>query len=135
MEDVAIDPRFHIDTDIGTVEVGINFLMSLQGHAFCAIHCATSAIESWERYIIAFARAAIDYQIPYAIITDGVRAKVFDILGKSSSTLPVGEPFPCQEALLLMNHFRQLPFPEGKREKERRIIYAFEGLGDVLNCL
>jgi hypothetical protein len=92
------------------------------------IRCVSSGIESWERYVIAFSRAIKDYQIPYAAITDGEKVKVFDIVNDSLIKESIPEFFTRQEADRLMKNFQRIPCPENRIEKEKRIIYTFEGI-------
>jgi hypothetical protein len=127
-EEIQVDPQFSITLRTCEAKVGIDFMIILDGQIVMVIQCVSSGIEPWERYIVAFARAVIDYQIAYAVITDGEKAKLFDIINNSSRQVSVEELFTCQELLNLMKDFQKIPCPEKSREKERRIIYAFEGI-------
>lgn len=127
-EDIQIDPQFRLILSTCEATVGIDFLINLDKTSFMVIRCVSSGIESWERYVIAFARAIKDYQIPFAVITDGEKAKVFDILNGSFTQESARELFTRQEADSLMKNFQRIPCPEKRLEKEKRIIYAFEGI-------
>lgn len=127
-DDVQVDPRFDLVLETCEAVVGIDFVINLEGTSFMVIRCVSSGIESWERYTVAFARAIKDYQIPYAVITDGEQAKVFDILNDVITKAPVQDLFTRQEAINLLKKFQKIPCPGKRREKEKRIIYAFEGI-------
>jgi hypothetical protein len=127
-EDIQIDPQFRLILSTCEATVGIDFLINLDKTSFMVIRCVSSGIESWERYVIAFARAIKDYQIPFAVITDGEKAKVFDILNGSFTQESARELFTRQEADSLMKNFQRIPCPGKRLEKEKRIIYAFEGI-------
>jgi len=127
-EDIQIDPQFRLILSTCEATVGIDFLINLDKTSFMVIRCVSSGIESWERYVIAFARAIKDYQIPFAVITDGEKAKVFDILNGSFTQESAQELFTRQEADSLMKNFQRIPCPGKRLEKEKRIIYAFEGI-------
>lgn len=126
--EILADPRFSLTLSTGDAIVSIDFLVSIEGNNFMIIHCVSSGIEPWERYILACARAIADYQIPYAVVTDGNTAKLFDIYNNSSSLLSVDDLFTRHEAVALLKNFHRVPCPEKSIEKERRIIYAFEGI-------
>ncbi len=127
-EEIQVNPQFRLMLSTCEAKAGIDFLITLNGKEFMVIQCVSSAMEPWERYTIAFARAILDYQIPYAAITDGVIVKIFDILNHSSKQMPVEGLLSRQEAINVMNSFQKIPCPEKNREMERRIIYAFEGI-------
>lgn len=127
-EDIQIDPQFVLILSTCEATVGIDFVINFEGTSFMVIRCVLSGIESWERYVIAFARAIKDYQIPYAAITDGEKVKVFDIVNDSLIKESIPEFFTRQEADSLMKNFQRIPCPENRIEKEKRIIYTFEGI-------
>jgi hypothetical protein len=127
-EDIQIDPQFVLILSTCEATVGIDFVINFEGTSFMVIRCVSSGIESWERYVIAFARAIKDYQIPYAAITDGEKVKVFDIVNDSLIKESIQEFFTRQEADSLMKNFQRIPCPENRIEKEKRIIYTFEGI-------
>jgi hypothetical protein len=127
-EDIQIDPQFRLILSTCEATVGIDFLINLDKTSFMVIRCVSSGIESWERYVIAFARAIKDYQIPFAAITDGENVKVFDIFNGSFTQESIQELFTRQEADSLMKNFQRIPCPGKRLEKEKRIIYAFEGI-------
>ena len=127
-EDIQIDPQFVLILSTCEATVGIDFVINFEGTSFMVIRCVSSGIESWERYVIAFARAIKDYQIPYAAITDGEKVKVFDIVNDSLIKESIQEFFTRQKADSLMKNFQRIPCPENRIEKEKRIIYTFEGI-------
>jgi hypothetical protein len=127
-EDIQIDPQFSLQVDTHEATVGIDFSITLEGTTFMVIRCVPSGINSWERYAIAFARAIKDYQIPYAVVADGEQVRVFDIINYTIKQEPAQELFTRKEAMILMKDFQKIPYPEDRREKEKRIIHAFEGI-------
>lgn len=127
-EEVLIDPQFILRLSTAEATASIDFMLILEGINFMVIRCVSSGIESWERSVIAFARAITDYQIPYAVITDGEQAKVIDVINNVFVQKSIQELITRQEALSLKKDFQKIPFPDKKREKETRIIYAFEDI-------
>jgi Type I restriction enzyme R protein N terminus (HSDR_N) len=127
-EEIQIDPQFILPLSTCDATVGIDFMITLEGISFMIIRCVSSGIESWERYVVAFARAVKNYQIPYAVITDGEQAKVLDIINDSFEYKSVQELFTRRKAMTLIKNFSKIPCPDIRQEKEKRIIYAFEGI-------
>ena len=78
--DIAIDPEYTLQLSTGQAKVSMDMVLTLSGVDFLAIKCSSSDIESWVRYVTAFARAVNDYQMPYAMVTDGENAKIIDVL-------------------------------------------------------
>ena len=127
-KEIEIDPQFKIVLSTCEASVGIDFIITISSISFMVIRCVQSAIESWERYAIAFARAIKDYQIPYAVVTDGENARIYNMLTGSLVSDTINGLPNHQEALEQMKAFTKVPCPEKRLEKEKRIIYAFEGI-------
>lgn len=127
-EEILIDPKFKIKLTECEATVSIDFLLTIGENSFMVIKCSSSAIESWERYVTAFARAVKDYQIPYAMVTDGKNAKIINVIKGTIVGESIDICFTREQAIELMNTFQKVPCPENRLEKEKRIIYAFEGI-------
>ncbi len=126
--EVLVDPNFIIKLTECETNVSIDFLIKIGSDGFMVIKCSSSAIESWERYIMAFARAVLDYQIPYAVVTDGKDAKIINVLKRTSNYESINNIFSREQAVEIMKTFQKIPCPANRAEKEKRIIYAFEGI-------
>jgi len=124
-DDIETDPEFTLQLSDCRASVGIDFIINLHAASFMVIKCVPTAIDSWERYVVSFARVIKDYQIPYAAVTDGKNTKIFDIL---SATETAKSFYSRREAVHLMENFKKIPCPPKRTEKEKRIIYAFEGI-------
>jgi hypothetical protein len=127
-EDIQINPKCRLRLRDCETIVDIDFIIDLPSANFMVIKCAYASIESWERYILAVARAIKDYQIPYAMVTDGENTKIMDVINGSLLGDSMKSLFPRQEALKIMEGFNKVPYSAEKIDRERRIIYAFEGI-------
>jgi hypothetical protein len=126
--DIEIDPEFRLKLSNCEVTVSIDFIINLASVSFMLIKCSSTAMESWERYVIAFARAVKDYQIPYAMITDGENVRVIDVITGSLLCDSIQRLFTKQDAINKMKDFKKIPYSPNRLEKAKRIIYAFEGI-------
>ncbi len=127
-EDIEVDPEFELKLSDCTIKVSIDFLVKIPELNLMIIRCSPTSIESWERYILAFARVVKEHQIPFAIVTDGERARIIDVLnnrliGESVKDIPAKE-----DLLNSIKELKKIPFPSEKLEREKRIVYAFEGV-------
>ena len=128
-KEIEIDPVFRIKLANSCYgDVTIDLAINLSGIYFMVIKCVTTAIESWERYVISFARAAKEYQIPYAAVTDGKSIRIFDAISGSTLSESVGRLFNHKESIDIIKNFKKIRRTEKSLEKEKRIIYAFENI-------
>jgi hypothetical protein len=126
--EIEIDPEFRLRLSDCEATVSIDFIVDSPSASFMVVKCASSAIESWERYVISFARVIKDYQIPYAVVTDGDNARIIDVLTGSLVSESIKDLLNRQEALNKMKDFKKIPCPVNRLEREKRIIYAFEAI-------
>lgn len=126
--EIETDPEFNLTLSDCEVTVTIDFIVNCPSESFMVIKCSPTAIESWERYVVSFARVIKDYQIPYAMVTDGNNARIIDILTGSIVSGSLRGLFNREEALDKMRDFKKVPCPANRLEREKRIIYAFEGI-------
>lgn len=127
-EEIEIDPKFQLVLSDREITVSIEFVVNLPAASFMVIKCTPTSIESWERYVVSFARVIKDYQIPYAMVTDGDRARIIDVLKGSLVGESIEGLFHRQEAFNKMKDFKKIPCQKERLEREKRIVYAFEGM-------
>jgi hypothetical protein len=126
--DIEIEPRFKLNVSDCEAEVSIDFIVNLHGRSFAVIRCANAGLDSWERYITAFARAIKDYQIPYAVVTDGNEARIIDVINGAIIGETLKGFFTRRDALEISENYQKTTCSEKRRKMEKRIIYAFEGI-------
>jgi hypothetical protein len=127
-EEIEIEPKFELALSDCEGTVGIDFVINLPAGTFAVIRCANSGLEFWERYVTAFGRAVKDYQIPFAMVTNGDDAKIISVLSGALVGEKMTDFYTRQEAMNIMKDFKKVPCPEKTLEKAKRIIYAFEGI-------
>jgi hypothetical protein len=126
--EIEMDPEFRVALSDCEFTTSIDYVINLASVSFIVIKCVSTAIESWERYVISVAKAVKDYQIPYAVVTDFDKAKIIDVLKGSLIGKSPEDLFNRHEAVEKMKEFKKIPCPANRIEKEKRIIYAFEGI-------
>jgi len=127
-QDIESNIEFSIFLEDKNFKVHVDFIIKIGDKRLIFVKCAPNSLASWERYSTAFCRAADAYQIPYAFITDGDAATLLSILEGSAKEGSI-EIMPSKnEAESISRNIALLPYPEDRKEKEKRIIYAFEGI-------
>ncbi|MFO0753433.1 MAG: type I restriction enzyme HsdR N-terminal domain-containing protein [Thermodesulfovibrionales bacterium] len=127
-EDMEINREFVIEVSPARFTVNADIILKVEGTSLFFLKCVMSSPESWERQAVAFGRVAGPVQIPFAVVTDSEHAKVLDVVtGK-----PVSEGLDSlpdkEKAGEVLKGAVFAPLPEEKRERERRILYAFDAI-------
>jgi hypothetical protein len=127
-EEIEINPVFRINLANSYADVSIDLAINLFATYIMIIKCAIAAMESWERYIVSFARAAKEYQIPYAAVTAGKSIRIFDAISGSLLSESIDQLPNRKESIEMIKDFKKIVRPGKNLEKEKRIIYAFENI-------
>jgi len=127
-EDIEVDVDIEITVAGDVYRSQIDLVISPEGGRtrLMAVKCAAGSLGSCEREIVAAARLLDDYQIPFAVVSDGRTAIILDtVSGKK-----VGEglnELPTREAAMhMLQAFDPIPFPEERREREKLIFRTYD---------
>lgn len=104
----------------------MDFLVLLNGKTSLLVKYGPGSIITRHRPALAASRLIEHYQIPYVVVTNGVEADVLD--GESGKVIGSGlAAIPGKKELVqLAAKMNRPPIPDEKKEKESRILYAFE---------
>lgn len=128
-EDIEIDREFIVSVKEGPspIEeaVSVDYVIRLEGIPYMAIKCSM-AVESRERHMLAFSRVVDSRQIPYSVVTDGLKALIIDTVSGKVTAEGLENLPSRQEALKDMENMELTECPPVKKEGEKRILLAFE---------
>ncbi len=128
-DEIEVDREFGIVVDDRETPVSVDYILTIQGRRFMVIKCSPGALESRERHLVSFARVVDAYQIPVAVVTDGVRARILDTL-KGKLIAEGLDSLPGKgRAVDMMSSTEFRPYPAERMEREKRILLAFESIG------
>ena len=127
-EDIEVDAEFRVIVDNRETPVSVDYILNVRGRRFMIIKCSPGAVESRERHLVSFARVVDAYQIPFAVVTDGVHARILDalkgkVIAEGLDSLP-----DRRQAVEMMKTVELRPYPAERMEKEKRILVAFESI-------
>lgn len=105
----------------------ITMVLGMDGRQCLLIRYAPGSLVTRERSAVAAARVLdADYQIPLAVVTNGCDAELLDtysgaVLGRGMAALPSRE-----EVARMMAGLRFAPYDPKKRQRELRVLNAFD---------
>ncbi len=125
-----IEARLKIETLFAGQFVAsrIDLLIRAGGRRFILIRYGPGSLVTRERPAIAAARVLDpDYQIPFAVVTNGEDAELLDtatgkVIGRGLAAIPDRQ----QAVAMAANCHFSPPLPDNKKERELRILNAFD---------
>jgi len=133
-EDIEVEMVLEIVIGDEINRAKVDLVVSIDGKRLMIIKCARGSLVSREREVLACARILDTYQIPYAVVTNGVDAEVLDTI--SGDVIGCGlEAIPSKlQALETLRKVEFMKLPEKRIEKEKRIFLAFDAVKCPSKC-
>ena len=126
--DIEVDADIAFTIDQEKYVSKVDLIVSAENVRFMVFKCAAGSLGSCEREALAAARIVDDYQIPFAVVSDGKTAIVMDtITGKT-----IGEGFEAvwskEDAIRILKDHKPVTLPEKRRVKERLIFRSYDSM-------
>ncbi len=104
----------------------IDLVVRVHQKAVMAITCVAGSIGSYEREILAGARLLQDdYQIPFAVSTDGKNAVIMETLSGRTIGKKMSDIFSREKIKKMLPDLTFTPFDKTKKEREMIIYRSF----------
>lgn len=104
----------------------LDLVVCVEKQPVMAVTCVAGSIGSYEREILAGARLLHeDFQIPFAVSTDGKNAVVMDTLSGRTVGKTLSDIFSREDIIKMLPDLTFLPFDKTKKEREMIIYRSF----------
>jgi hypothetical protein len=125
-----IEPDVKIEMEIAgePYQSQVDLVVGIEGETLpiMAIKCAAGSLGSREKEILAAARLLLDYQIPFAVVSDGQTAIVLDtVSGKEVGNGMQAIPSKAAASDMLRS-YRPVRLPEKQLERQKLIFRTFD---------
>ena len=128
-EDMETEKEFHVELKDAFFTVKADIVVKVGGIGFLLAKCAMSSPESWERYSIALCRVACSETVPFCLVTDGEFARLINVQTGEIACEGFKQLPSRNEAVRLLDEASKTPFSCAKPDREKRILFAFAGIG------
>lgn len=133
-DDIETRKRFPMDIEGQKVFSLIDFIIRINGRSFLAIKYGPGSLVTRERPALAVARILEPYQVPLAVVTNGIDAELLDTA--TGTVIATGlDSIPDRESLLKQfQNTRLKKLPAKQVDAERRILSAYDFMEHSLEC-
>ena len=127
-QEIQVNWPIALDIDQETYHSRVDLMVCIGKKPLMAIKCAAGSLGSREREILAAARISADYQIPFAVVSDGKTARILDTL--SAKTIGEGmQQIPSRRELVDYSEDTAfLEFPKERRHREKLIFRSYDSM-------
>ena len=125
-EDVEVDAPIAFEVAGSSYHSRIDLVVAVKGVRMMVIKCAAGSLGSCEREVLAAARILEEnYQIPYAVASDGRDAIVVEVLAGTIKSTGMASIPDKSRLLRELDHFYQIALPAERCRKERLIFRTY----------
>ncbi|HMK57269.1 MAG TPA: type I restriction enzyme HsdR N-terminal domain-containing protein [Dissulfurispiraceae bacterium] len=132
-EEIETEREFRIEVNGASFIVKADVLVKVGDRNFMMVKCAMSSPASWERYSVALCRVACSEAIPFCLVTDGEQVRMINVQTAKSICENFAQIPTRQAALDILTEISKKPFYCARPDQEKRILYAFSGIGCPTN--
>ena len=127
-DDIEVDVKIEMTIGGEPYRSQVDLVVRISGSDLrvMAIKCAAGSIGSREREILAAARLLDDYQIPFAVVSDGKNAIVLDTV--SGENMGEGlDAIPSKDSVIsMLDTFETVGLPAERRKREKLIFRTYD---------
>jgi hypothetical protein len=125
---IELDVKIEMDINSESYRSQVDLVVRVEGGELpvMAIKCAAGSLGSREREVLAAARLLCEFQIPFAVVSDGKTAIVLDTvtgnkIGNGLDLIP-----SKKTASDLLSTYQPIRLPAKKRERQKLIFRTFD---------
>jgi len=123
---VAVDICVDISGDLYRSQ--IDLVVTAAGQRFMVIKCAAGSLESRQREVLSAARILAPSQIPFAVVSDGKTAVIYDTVSGKKIAEGLSAIPTHSVALEKLKLFQPFDFPEKRMEQEKIIFRSYDSM-------
>jgi predicted type IV restriction endonuclease len=126
--EIQVDVPIEAEIDGDVYRSAADLAVQIGSRYMIVIICAAGSLGSREREVLALARLLVAYQIPWAIVSDGATALVFDTLtgakrGEGLTAIPTR-----QELVDNAHRLTLRPLSTDRRKREQLIFRSYDSM-------
>jgi hypothetical protein len=128
--DIHVQRKISLLVDGNQAETAVDFIIRMHGKSFAVVIFGPGSIVTRERSTLASARLVENYQVPYAIITNGKDAEIMETQSGKVIAKGLHAIWHKTDAQNIHKGHIYQTVSDERKEKEKRILYVYEVLAE-----
>jgi hypothetical protein len=127
-EDICVDADIEIDIDGNHYASQLDLLIAFENSNFMVIKCAAGSLESREREVISASRIFASSLVPFAVVSDGKTAVIYDSATGKKIGEGLNDILPRTEAIKFFSTHQPAQIPDKRLKKEKIIFQSYDAM-------
>jgi len=128
IESIGVDVELTLEVRGEPYSGQLDLVITLGGKPFMVIKCAAASLESREKEVISAARLLNPGPAPYAVVSDGKTAVVYDAVERKKIGTGLSQIPPYDAAEQFMYAYDPEPIAEKHLEREKIIFRSYDSM-------
>ncbi len=127
-ENIGVDVPLALEAAGEPYRTLVDLLISVSGKPFMLIKCAAGSLESREKEVVSAARIISDMPVPYAAVSDGCSAVIYDTLRRKKTAEGLDQIPDYGAAEDFMASYKPSPVDEKVLERDKIIFKSYDSM-------
>jgi len=128
LSSIGVDVPLSLSVAGETYGTQLDLVVMVSGQPFMVIKCAAGSLESREKEVLAAARVMGSLPVPYAVVSDGKTAIVYDAVGRQKIAEGLDQIPTYEAAREFIKIYAPAPIAEDRQEREKIIFKSYDSM-------
>lgn len=128
LSSIEVDVALALDVAGERYDTQLDLVIRVSDRPVMVIKCAAGSLSSREKEVLAAARIMEDLPVPYAVVSDGKTALVYDALSRKKIAEGLYQIPSYEAAREFLKTYAPAPIPEDRREREKIIFKSYDSM-------
>jgi hypothetical protein len=128
LSSIGVDVELALSVAGEPYDTQLDLVVTVSDHPFMVIKCAAGSLESREKEVIAAARIMAFLPVPYAVVSNGKTAVVYDAVSRKKMAEGLDQIPSYEAAQEVMKTYAPDPVPDHRREREKIIFKSYDSM-------
>jgi len=128
LSSIGVDIELALSVAGEPYDAQLDLVITVSDQPLMVIKCAAGSLESREKEVIAAARTMGSLPVPYAVVSDGKTAVIYDALSRKKMAEGLDQLPSYEAAQEFIKTYAPAPIPEDRREREKIIFKSYDSM-------
>lgn len=125
---IGVDVELTLDVAGEPYQTQLDLVITVDAKPFMVIKCAAGSLESREKEVISAARIMAPLPVPYAVVSDGKAAVIYDAVERKKINAGMNQMPSYSAAQAFLETYAPTPIPEDRLEREKIIFKSYDSM-------
>ena len=128
LSSIGVDVELALDIGGESYQTQLDLVLTVGEKSFMVIKCAAGSLESREKEVITAARIMAPLPVPYAVVSDGKTAVIYDAIERKKIGEGMDQVPSYSAAQVFLETYAPALIPEDRLKREKIIFKSYDSM-------